>query len=190
MVFPPSTPNNLPNPPSLLTFEELSIVKELVIGIFHRELSRCTSEERQKQLKTFFLTIYFEERIFNLLTPRVREELAERIFADVVVRDLILNMTDQVGIMLSVQEFDVRRLITTVVRGICLNKPTSALTASHASKPLLDEKSRSAIQVTELELIPFLENNFWLVCVIVLYLFMGETALFPVEGITPTSVKS
>lgn len=171
-----------------ISFEQLEIAKEVVVAAFDREIQRITSGENETRIKTFFLQLYFEERLHTFFIPKNLQSLAEGIFTDVNVRDFVLNFSDGVALMLAVSDFPVDRLINTIAYGMTLNK--KPVETGKPSLCLIQENLRASIEVREENLVNLLEDNFWLVCLILLYQFLTQTQTYTASLDSVVGVKS
>lgn len=175
---PPLTPESPRK--GLLTFEGLNIMKELVIKIFDAELSRPRSLKEAEVLKSFFLSLYFEQRLYTLFIPRHLIDLSESVFTESCVRDLVLNLTDRVSVLLAVEDFDLDAVAETITQGVCFNK-----TAVDDRYSLINSDLRMSFEVKYEDVKGYLVNNFWLTCLVILYMFMYESMLFDEQGGNP-----
>lgn len=175
---------------SLVTFAELEAAKIIVLDTFKDNLMRqklmseqlnALSPANEKSnasvtyvnVKTFFLLLYFEGRMYSLFTPVNLNTLANDIFTNDGIRDFVLNWTDMAMISLSVQDYSVDRLIETISQGVCRNK-LSENEDTATSLSLVNDKVAAAIQISPDYVQSTLKANSWLLCITVLYLFMSE----------------
>lgn len=175
---------------NLATFSELDVAKILILDTFKDLMSRyklmaegaTTTEGNTTELpyslgvyndiKKFFLSLYFEGRIYTLFTPLNLQELAQDIFTNDNIRDFVLNWTDMCMIVLNVNDYSLDRLKETISRGICINKLPEE--SEGKSLSLVNEKVALSIQITSDYVKDILDANSWLICIVILYLFMSE----------------
>lgn len=173
-----------------VTFAELEVAKIVILDSFKDNLTRYkllaehvksldnTDSEhisilQYENVKTFFLLLYFEGRMYSLFTPVNLSKIANDIFTNDAIRDFVLNWTDMAMVSLNVQDYSVERLIETISRGVCQNK-LSETNGGDNSLSLVNNKVAVAIQISPDYVQSALKANSWLLCIVVLYLFMSE----------------
>jgi hypothetical protein len=173
---------------TLASFQEVEIAKEIIISAFKNEFLRVTLvnqgyAEYEPVVKNFFITLWFGERLYTLFDPETLKSLTEKLFNNPAVRDFVLNWTDTCAVLLSVSNFSIDRLIETISQGISLNKTVPELSDSHGNEKPVEEsynliniRIRMKMHVEQQVVSDILKNNFWLTCIIVVYLYMSETA--------------
>jgi hypothetical protein len=155
-----------------LSFDELSIVKEIIVSSFNKEFFRPGREEESLNvIKTYFLSWGMEKRLYSMFVSISLLEITEEIYTNTVLRDFVLNFSTSVMILLSVEDFDIEKAINTIASGISAN--------TNVEKPygLINEKIRMVIQVEKSTILSVLKNNPWLLCLVFLYLFIDQTEL-------------
>lgn len=170
------------NSSELASFQELSIAKEIILSGFDDELSRYAMRglpDAVEEIKKFFLTLWFEERLYAFFVPETLKSISEKLFANAVVRDFVLNWTDATAILLNVNDFSIDRLIKTISHGVSLNKEVSTVKTPNVDDgendgSLINVRLRMAMHVERDVVVSVLQKNFWLVCLIVMYLYMSD----------------
>lgn len=164
------------------SFQELDIAVEIIFSALKNELLRCERVNPQKleDVKKFILQIWFEERLYSLFVPETLRDVSRRVFERPTVRDFVLNWSTACAASLSVSDFSIERLVETITRGICLNRQTYELSSNTVketdSMNLIDSKIRLSMHV-EIDTVRLtLADNFWLLCLIVVYLYLPDKA--------------
>src|SRR5574343_2064698 len=162
---------------TLASFQDLAIAKEIILSSFIDELHRRTmygNPEILSEIKKFFQLLWCEERLFAFFIPETLKGISEKIFTQPHIRHFVLNWTDSSAIMLSVSDYNIDWLIKSISQGVCLNKTVSKTPTGVVSEDndgsLINVRLRMTLHIEEDVVQSILQKNFWLVCIIVLYL--------------------
>lgn len=156
---------------SIQSTVELTVLektKELVNYITQKEVTKIEymgSDHDSNVLADFIRTLQYQYKLHTLLTPRALYSLAETIFNNEHIRDFILGGSDELAILLSENPDDIGNLIITIVNGLSKNRQNKQ-GLSLIPGPIFDTTNVESNVITNT-----LNDNFWIVFVIALYLF-------------------
>lgn len=170
------------NPKGFASFQEMSIAKEIIVSGFNDEFARTqmrSSADVKDEIKKFFITLWCEERLYAFFIPETLKGISERVFTHPAVRDFVLNWSDASAILLSVNDYSIDRLIKTISHGVSLNKSVSTILTPNVDDgendgSLINARLRMTMHIEQDVVCAILQKNFWLVCIIVMYLYMSD----------------
>lgn len=160
----------------MLNLEEvemnLNYVRDHTLKIFEEEYFRCSHAFSQKQIDQFMVELFYNYRSYTFFSERNVRNLTNIVDTNQAVRDLILNLTDRVNILLSSESgIKVKKsVIDQIVSGVSKEK----FNASN----LIDEKVQSQLAVDKGYVEEILHYNSWFLYLFVLYTFFPDTKLF------------
>lgn len=156
--------------------EESSILaktKEFILYITTKELIKLdhltdTTEaiKNENDILQFIKTLQYQYKLHTLLTPRALYELTNTIFTNERVRDFVLSGSDELAILLSENSDDIKNLTSTILNGLYKNRH------NHQGSSCIPEAILAAIQLDINIVDNILNDNFWLIFIIGIYLFM------------------
>lgn len=173
-----------------LSLHNFKIVSDTVRGVFDNEIMKLIDKKDHEVISRFFYEFYLCDQLHCMLLNRRLSEIVEMVFNNISIRDFILNLTDKIAILLSVNEIDEELIIGTLVNGLCINKEKTLInnTVSN-SLSLIPEQLKQAIYLDGEELVNLFKSNYWLVVLVLVHIFFNETETFKESIKNNQSVK-
>lgn len=157
----------------LLTSNELADVFKIVISKYENQLSLVNLNDPDQigNEERFIASLYAMNTIHLFFLNRNLVSMTESIFVRESVRDFILSLTDQITIMLSVEDIKFDKLVNTILEGVYKNKKDSKYS-------LIPRTVKDQLSIDKDELFNILDNNAWVVCIYVLLLVYTGTSTY------------
>jgi hypothetical protein len=159
------------------TFAELG---ELTVALMDREIDRQLGKDAKETVVGFLYRWYYTTRLYTVLMPDNLLSTTEQIFQNEILRDFVLNLTKQVQVNVTDWDDVIPMLTDALLRSLFLN-PYTEVEENSCLIPLpIQEQLR--LEPTYCKSI--LEQNTWLVVLLMVYLFFHLSDAFALQADT------
>lgn len=156
-----------------LTAIEMSALSTVFIECFESELLKQTPKQRLL-IESFVLSFSINTKLHMLFTHNGLKSITENTFNNTDFRDFILCLTDQFNCITAVSDLDDRSVMFSIGYGLDASKVLEDDNQFNLIPKRVNENMERSGEL----IISILENNKWLLTLVLIYLFFQKTHLF------------
>ena len=148
---------------------------DIILTSFDEEMARMmlSNEAMSKVLGEFFLERHLSRSCHVAFTTVNLYNIADQVMSNTHIRDFILELTDRVGVSISLSNLTIRALLESLVSGII-----STRAAEENNQALMTPEIISSINISKESLEELFTDNIWIVVLYVLSMYLNHTVFY------------
>lgn len=157
--------------PQKRTMSQISDIATLFVSAFDTEVLKLRVDSTRHHVLNGVVELYLNKQLHQFFIQRNLAVLVDEIFGNVLLRDFILNVSTKLSLLMAMDSLDEDSVILRITEGVSRES-----LVSNDSQSLTSELLKGAMSVSEHQIRQLLNNNFWLLTVLFIVMFLESTS--------------